>query len=103
MLIQFRSSNIPVSQELEEQLSGFIEKSLKRFTGRITRIEVHLEDENSHRGGKDDKRCSMEVRPVNLEPIIVTSKSDSVIKAVREASDKSRASLEKVIGKLNNK
>lgn len=103
MLIQFRSNNIPVSQELEEKLSGYIEKSLKRFSDRITRIEVHLEDENSQKGGKDDKRCSMEVRPDNLAPIIVTSKADNVIQAVREAADKSKASLDKAIGKLNDR
>lgn len=103
MIIQFRSNNIHVSQELEERLTGFIEKSLKRYTNRITRIEVHLEDENSQKGGKDDKRCSMEVRPDNLDPIIVTSKSDNVIKAVREAAEKSKASLDKAIGRLNNR
>jgi ribosomal subunit interface protein len=100
MLIQFRSNNIPVSEELEQQLSGFIQKSLKRFTDRITRIEVHLEDENSLKGGKDDKRCSIEVRPVNMEPIIVSSKSDNVIKSVREAADKAKATLDRAIGKL---
>lgn len=103
MLIQFRSSNIPISQELEQQLSGFIEKSLKRFSDRITRIEVHLEDENSQKGGKDDKRCSMEVRPDNLSPIIVTSKADNVIQAVREAADKSKASLDRALGRLNDR
>lgn len=103
MLIQFRSNNIPVSQELEEKLSGYIEKSLKRFSNRITRVEVHLEDENSLKGGKDDKRCSMEVRPDNISPIIVTSKADTVIQAVREAADKSRASLDRAIGRLNDR
>lgn len=100
MLIQFRSNNIPVSQELEEKLSGFINKSLKRFTDHITRIEVHLEDENSQKGGKDDKRCSIEVRPDNLDPIIVTSKSDNIIKSVRESADKAKASLDKAMGRL---
>lgn len=100
MLIQFRSNNIPVSQEMEEKLSGFINKSLKRFTDQITRVEVHLEDENSQKGGKDDKRCSIEVRPDNLEPIIVTSKSDNIIKSVRESADKAKASLDRAYDRL---
>lgn len=103
MLIQFRSNNIKVTEELEARLSGFINRSLKRFSDRITRIEVHLEDENSRKGGKDDKRCSMEVRPENLDPIIVTSKSDNIIKSVREAADKSKASLDKAMGRLANR
>jgi ribosomal subunit interface protein len=99
MLIQFNSKNIPVTEELEASLSGFINKSLKRFSDRITRVEVHLEDENSDKGGKDDKRCSIEVRPENFEPIIVTSKSDNLIQAVREAADKSKSTLERTMGK----
>ncbi len=103
MLIQFRSNSIRVTEELEEKLSGFIKKSLKRFSNRITRVEVHLEDENSNKGGKDDKRCSIEVRPDNLDPIIVTSKSDNYIQAVREAAEKSKASLDKAISLLSER
>jgi ribosomal subunit interface protein len=99
MIIQFNSKNIPVTEELEASLSGFINKSLKRFSDRITRVEVHIEDENSDKGGKNDKRCSIEVRPENFEPIIVTSKSDNLIQAVREAADKSKSTLERIIGK----
>ncbi len=100
MLIQIRSNNIPVSQELEATLSGFVTRSLKRFSNQITRVEVHLEDENSEKSGKNDKRCSIEIRPEKLKPIIVTSKSDNLIQAVREASDKSKASLEKTLGRM---
>lgn len=103
MLIQYNSNNIPVSQEMEADLSEFINKSLKRFTSRITRIEVHLEDENSLKGGENDKRCSIELKAANIEPIIVTNKSDNVIQAVRGAADKAKASLTKTIGKLNDR
>jgi ribosomal subunit interface protein len=103
MLIQFNSNNIPVTEELEASLSGFISKALKRFSKRITRVEVHLEDENNLKSGKNDKRCSIEVRPENLEPIIVTSKSDNLVQAVREAADKSKASIEKTFGKIRDR
>jgi ribosomal subunit interface protein len=103
MLIQFRSNSILVTEDLEEQYSGFINKSLKRFSDRITRVEVHLEDENSNKGGKDDKRCSIELRPENLDPIIVSSKSDNFIQSVREAAEKSKTALEKVIGRLSSR
>jgi ribosomal subunit interface protein len=103
MLIQFRSNNIPVTEELEATLSEFINKSLKRFKNRITRVEVHIEDENSQKGGKDDKRCTLEVRPDNIEPIIVTSKSDNVIQSVRESADKARTALDRTIGRLRDR
>ncbi|HEX2970622.1 MAG TPA: HPF/RaiA family ribosome-associated protein, partial [Bacteroidales bacterium] len=102
MLIRFNSNNIPVSQEMEATLSGFVSKALKRFESRITRVEVHLEDENSIKSGKDDKRCSIEIKAGNIEPIIVTSKSDNIIQSVREAANKSKASLDKKFGKMND-
>ncbi|HEX2921061.1 MAG TPA: HPF/RaiA family ribosome-associated protein [Bacteroidales bacterium] len=103
MLIQFRSNNIPLSEGLRASLSGFVLKSLKRYKENIIRIEVHLEDENSDKTGKNDKRCSIEVRPANLKPIIATSKSDNLIQAVREAADKSKASLDKTIGRISDR
>lgn len=103
MLIQIRSNNIPVNAELEATLSGFVEKSLKRFSDRITRVEVHLEDENSQKGGKNDKRCSIEVRPENIEPIIVSSKSDNLIQAVRTSADKAKTTLDRAIGKMRDR
>lgn len=103
MLIQIRSNNIPVNSELEATLSGFVEKSLKRFSDRITRVEVHLEDENSQKSGKNDKRCSIEVRPENIEPIIVTSKSDNLIQAVRTSASKAKTTLDRTIGKMRDR
>ncbi|WP_432222743.1 HPF/RaiA family ribosome-associated protein [Flavobacterium sp. TMP13] len=78
---------------LEAYFSTEIEKSLSRFESKITRIEVHLGDVNGDKAGGNDKRCLIEARPVNMQPIVVTDTADSVEKAFHGAIDKMRKTL----------
>lgn len=36
--------------------------AVSHFSDHITRVEVHLGDENGAKSGKEDKRCMMEAR-----------------------------------------
>ena len=56
-------NNIEGREELATQLKGLVESALNRFSDRITRVEVHLSDVSSHKGGEDGIRCVMEARP----------------------------------------
>jgi ribosome-associated translation inhibitor RaiA len=85
--------NIEGSERLESYFSGEIEKSLSRFEDKITRIEVHFGDENSAKSGVNDKRCLIEARPANMQPIAVTEHADSIEKAFHGALDKIKKTL----------
>jgi hypothetical protein len=101
MNIQFNTDdNISGSEELNATFGPLISDGLKRFSSRITRIEVHLSDENSHKTGQNDKRCLLEARLEGLQPVAVTSHADTTEKAVRGAVDKLKASLESTLGRL---
>ncbi|MBK0371103.1 HPF/RaiA family ribosome-associated protein [Flavobacterium agrisoli] len=78
---------------LEAYFTGEIEKSLERFESKITRIEVHLGDANGEKSGTHDKRCLIEARPVNMQPVVVTEHSDTVEKAFHGAIDKMKKTL----------
>ncbi|MBC5838324.1 HPF/RaiA family ribosome-associated protein [Flavobacterium muglaense] len=94
MKIQFNTDkNIEGHQRLETYFTGEMEKSLARFDDKITRIEVHIGDENSDKSGVNDKRCMIEARPANLQPMAVTAHADSVEKAFHLALDKIKKSL----------
>lgn len=55
--------NINANSELIASVSSIIEHTLERFDGDITRIEVHLSDENGHKqDGSPNIRCVMEAR-----------------------------------------
>ena len=86
-------------EELEKQVRSTVENKLGRFSDHVTRIEVHLGDENSHKGGDRDQRCTMEARVEGLQPTAVTAHSDTVMKAVDAAVGKLRSALDTTLGK----
>ncbi len=103
MIIQFNSkSNITSDEELRGQLSSIIEKDLKRFSDNITRVEVHLGDEDGSKEGMNDKRCTMEVRPEGMQPIVATQHANSLFEAVSGAATKLKNSLDTIYGKMRN-
>jgi hypothetical protein len=87
-----------------ETLVGFvrdqIQNSLSNFNDKITRVEVHLGDENSHKEGSRDKRCMIEARLERLQPIAVTEQADTIEQAVAGAAGKIKRAIQNSIGKL---
>ena len=63
MIIQLNTDkNIAGNERLESYLNTLIKDELGHFSDHITRIEVHLADENSLKNGENDKRCMLEAR-----------------------------------------
>ncbi len=103
MKIQFNTdNNILGTEALRGPIEERIEQSLSRFSERITRVEVHLNDENGHKGGQDDKRCMLEARLEGMQPISVTNNDATEEQAVRGAIIKLKAALDTVIGRARN-
>jgi hypothetical protein len=94
MKIQFNTDkNVEGHQRVEAYFSSELEKELARFEEKITRIEVHVGDENSAKQGVNDKRCLIEVRPAKLQPLVVTDYADTVEKAFNGALAKIKKAL----------
>ena len=94
--------NIEGSARMSAYFSETLEDALSRFTEQITRIEVHLSDENAGKEGSDDKRCLLEARLRGLRPVVVSHNAENLDFAVSGAIDKLVKSLESTIGKLRN-
>jgi ribosome-associated translation inhibitor RaiA len=93
-------SSVQGSDSLAADVERAVRHALERFADRITRVEVHLSDVNSHKGGSADKRCLMEARIAGREPVAVTHHAEALTKAVEGASDKLKRALDTVLGKL---
>jgi ribosome-associated translation inhibitor RaiA len=103
MQIQINTDkNIEGSARMTAYFTDTLEDALSRFDDQITRIVVHLSDENSHKEGNDDKRCLLEARLKGLKPVVVTNNAENLEIAVSGAIDKLVKSLESTIGKLRN-
>jgi ribosomal subunit interface protein len=95
MQIQINSDHhINPSPELAGHVQALVRDALDRYSDRITRVEVHLNDLNSAKGGSSDKRCLMEARMGGLGPIAVNHEAESLNLAIDGAIEK----LERAIG-----
>jgi len=104
MKIQFNTDkNIEGTADLENFVSEKISSALKHYIDKITRIEVHLSDQNADKEGKDDIQCKIEARIEGVQPVVAVSKGDSKEKALNDAIDKIKASVASIIGKMKNK
>lgn len=103
MKIQFNTSNnIKESQYLRTSSTSTITDELSRFSDNITRVEIHLSDEDGHKDGQNDKRCSLEARIHGRQPIAVTNYADTHKQAVDGAIEKLKSSLNTIFGRKNN-
>ena len=61
MTIEFNAdNNLTIHEEFRDKLKDLLTDELSRFSEHITRLEVHLSDENSHKQGQNDKKCLLE-------------------------------------------
>lgn len=101
MKIQFNTDKTVSGEERNEKhFSSMIEHGLKRFEMHLTRVEVHMSDENGSKDGPKDKKCSLEARVEGRQPVAVTCIDDKLEKAVSGAIDKLKSALDKVVGKM---
>lgn len=94
--------NIEGHEALAAQIRGVVESALSRHEDFITRVEVHLSDENSNKkGGNDDIRCMMEARLEGRQPAAITHQAATVEQAVDGAVDKMARMIESTLGRLH--
>ena len=100
MQIQINSDHhITGSPELAGQVQALVRGTLDRFSDRITRVEVHLNDLNSSVKGGPDKRCLMEARLGGLGPVAVNHEAENLDLAINGAMEKLERALEHKLGK----
>ena len=92
-------NQVRVGAAVATRLASVIESSLQHFGDRITRIEMHLTDENTRKGGSADHRCMIEARLANLAPIAVTNRAEEFQLAFEGALEKLQHALEHALGK----
>jgi ribosome-associated translation inhibitor RaiA len=95
--------NLTGSAELKQQTTAVLESALGHLAEHVTRVEVHLSDENGTKAGTRDKRCMMEARLEGRQPIAVTDESDNLDEAISGAADKLKRSLDHTLGRQNER
>jgi ribosome-associated translation inhibitor RaiA len=104
MQIQVNSDkNIGGRETLAADISEVVDHALSHFRDRITRVEVHVTDQNSDKkGGGDDVRCLMEARLKGRQPVVASHQAANLDQAVDGAADKLSKAIESIIGRLRD-
>lgn len=103
MLVEVNTDkNIKNSERLIEYCKSMVESELDRFAEHVTRVEIHLSDENGEKGGDDDKRCLIETKLKGKSPVAVKNTASNVDDAISGAIDKLTKVLETSIDKMRN-
>jgi ribosome-associated translation inhibitor RaiA len=96
-------SNVRGTEDLRRRVQSLVEDALGRFGGQITRVEVHLRDENSGKHGARDKGCTLEARLAGTAPVAVHNNADNMLDALQGATDKLCKLLDSQLGRLHDK
>ena len=100
MQIQVNTDKNISGSDTQQLVEDTLKRVLARFSGAITRLEVHLSDENSAaKSTSGDKRCLLEARLEGRQPVSVTEQADSIEQAVQGAAQKMVRLLDSELGK----
>lgn len=103
MLVQVHTDkHIEGGERLNHYVTETITGSFDRFADKLSRVDVHLSDENAGKSGSDDKRCLIEAKVDGHNPIAVTSFDATVEKALHTAIDKTASALDTMFDKMKH-
>jgi len=103
MKIQLNTDiHINGTEALAAKVTAIVEQALEHFSEHVTRVEVHLSDENGDKSGQRDQRCMMEARLEGRQPVAVTDHAATLDQAMHGAAHKLAHLLESTLGRLHS-
>lgn len=104
MLIQVRTDNhIRNSEALSDNVRTEVENAVRRrYAERLQRVEVYLQDVNSHKRGAAT-RCAIEAHLAGYQPVAVDATARNVDSAVDAALEMLLHAIEHRLGRLGDR
>ena len=103
MTIQFNTAHhVNANEEFKAPIIVLLNEKLDRFSDNITRLNVHLSDENGNKEGGNDKRCLLEAHIEAGIPLVAKNHANTCAQAVEGAAQKLKASLNSLHGRSEN-
>lgn len=103
MQIQVNTNSHSDGREaLIRHVEAEISAALDRFSDQITRVEVHLSDQNGEKTGGADKRCLIEARPTGRQSVVVSHDGPTQQEALTGAARKLQRLLTTILGRAHD-
>jgi ribosome-associated translation inhibitor RaiA len=90
-------------ESLAQWVTDETRSRMSRFADHITRVEVFLTDLDGSKSGVNDKRCRLEARIANRQPVMVTADADKMAKAFTDAVDKLTRAIDTDLGRVKDR
>lgn len=90
-------------QGLNDHVESVVQAAVARFGEHITRVEVHLSDDNSQKSVDGGNRCLLEARLTGYQPIAVSEHAATLHQAISGAADKLKRAVDSALGRLHDK
>ncbi len=95
-------STIERNAGLTEHVQSVVDSAVSRFRENITRVEVHLSDNNSQKSADGDNRCLMEARITGYQAIAVSDHNATLHQAIAGAAEKLKRAIDSALGRLQD-
>jgi hypothetical protein len=100
MLIQVNTdTNIEGGDKFVAYVEAEMDRLLSRFRDHLSRLEIHLSDENGGKPGANDKRCILEARRSGHSALVVRHDGATLEEAWTGAAKKLVHALESDLGR----
>jgi ribosome-associated translation inhibitor RaiA len=90
-------NHVTGSEGLTRHVESVVDDAMKRFGNRVTRVDVHLGDHNSHKNGA--QWCSIEAKLAGLQSLAARAEAPSLNQAIDAAAGKLLKVLDHAIGR----
>jgi ribosome-associated translation inhibitor RaiA len=87
------------SQAVESEIDGAIE----RFERQLSRLEVHLSDQNADKGGDREIKCVIDAHIDGMKTVTATEYAATVDEAITGATEEMKRLLESTFSKVDEK
>lgn len=104
MIFQLRTDNhIEGNEALSERVRTEVEGALlPQHADQLRRVEVYLQDMNSHKGGIGIQ-CNIEVHLAGYQAIVTHDNATNIDEAVSGAIDKMTRTIDRTLGRLQDR
>lgn len=104
MQINVNTDNtIDKHQGLDEHVESVVRSSIGRFGEQVTRVDVHLSNENKEKKADGGNYCMMEARVAGYQPVVVHNHGVDLHQSIQQAGNKLARALDSALGRLQDK
>ena len=95
--------NLQANEAMAAEITEVVAGTLRFYSDHITRVEVHIGDENGPKAGPDDIRCMLEARLESHQPITVTHHANTIRQAVHGAAQTLVTLIDNTLGRAQGR